>query len=290
VPDDALRPVLLDFLYELREEELPLMIGGGYGLFLKQEHFARSSYTRTLLPPKEWPQARATNDIDLLLRPEILVAPKHMATLRETLDRLAFEPVAGAEYYQFEKPLGPGRAVRFDFLTGPSSQFAHREGLRMDSRRIRPRQSVGLHAHPLEEAIAYEQEATRVPVTGLRSNGDSYRTEILMPQAFTYMLMKLFAFRDRKDDPDKDMARHHALDLYRVAAMMAEAEYEVVRRLATENRDASVVREAGQIVAEFFSSSTALGVLRIREHPLYGDNMDIGEVLRLLADLFPPNG
>jgi hypothetical protein len=287
VPDDTLRPVLLDFLYELREKDIPLLIGGGYGLFLKQEHLARSSYTRTLLPPKEWPQARATNDIDLLLRPEILLAPEHMAILRETLDRLAFEPVAGAEYYQFEKPLGPGRSVRFDFLTGPSSQFAHRQDLQIDSSRVRPRESVGLHAHPLEEAIAYEKDATRVAVTGLRSNGDLYVAEILVPQAFTYMLMKLFAFRDRKDDPDKDMARHHALDLYRVAAMMTEVEYEVVRRLATENREASVVREASRIVADFFSSSTALGVLRIREHPLYSDDMDIEEVLRLLAELFP---
>ena len=287
MPDDALRPVLLDFLYELREKDIPLMIGGGYGLFLKQEHLARSSYTRTLLPAKEWPQARATNDIDLLLRPEILVAPEHMDTLRETLDRLAFEPVEGAEYYQFQKPLGAGRAVRFDFLTGPPSQFTHRQDLRIDPRRIRPRQSVGLHAHPLEAAIAYEKEATRVAVTGLRSNGAPYRADILVPQAFTYMLMKLFAFRDRRDDPDKDMARHHALDLYRVAAMMTEVEYEVVRRLATENREASVVREAGRIVAEFFSSSTALGMLRIREHPLYSDDMDIEEVLRLLAELFP---
>jgi hypothetical protein len=177
--------------------------------------------------------------------------------------------------------------VRFDFLTGPSSRFAHRQDLRIDTRRIRPRESVGLHAHPLEEAIAYERDATPVAVAGLRSNGDLYRAEILVPQAFTYLMMKLFAFRDLKDDPDKDMARHHALDLYRVAAMMAEGEYGVVRGLATENREASVVREASRIVAEFFSSSTALGVLRIREHPLYSAGMDIEEVLRLLADLFP---
>jgi hypothetical protein len=289
VPDDPLRPVLLDFLYELREENIELMIGGGYGLFLKQEHLARSGHGRTLLPQSKWPQARATNDIDLLLRPEILVDPSHMTNLRKALDGLGFQAVESAKYYQFEKPWGAG-TVRFDILTGPSSQFAHRRDLRIDSRRIRPRESRGLHAHPLEEAIAYEEDTIRVPVTGARSNGGSYGTEVLVPQAFTYLLMKLFAFRDRKDDPDKDMARHHALDLYRVAAMITKDEFEVVRRLATENRDASVVREAGQIVAGFFSSSIALGVLRIREHPLHGDNMDIGEVLRLLAELFPANG
>lgn len=289
MPDDALRPVLLDFLYELRDEHIELMIGGGYGLFLKQEHLARSGHATTLLPQRTWPQARATNDIDLLLRPEILLDPSHMTNVRKTLDRLGLEAVESAKFYQFEKPWGAG-TVRFDILTGPSSQFAHRRDLRMDSRRIRPRESSGLHAHPLEEAVAYEEDTIRVPVTGMRSNGEPYETEALIPQGFTYLLMKLFAFRDRKDDPDKDMARHHALDLYRVAAMMTEEEYEVVRRLATSNRDVGVVRQAGQIVAEFYSSGTALGVLRIREHPLYGDNMDIGEVLRLLAELFPLNG
>ena len=44
----------------------------------------------------------------------------------------------------------------------------------------------------------------------------------------TYILMKLFAFRGRKDDPAKGMAQHHALDLYRVVAMLTEDEMRAV--------------------------------------------------------------
>ncbi|MGH9318783.1 MAG: hypothetical protein ACRD3V_02700 [Vicinamibacteria bacterium] len=39
MPDD-LRTVLLDLLHELEETGTNVMLGGGYGLFLKQEHLA----------------------------------------------------------------------------------------------------------------------------------------------------------------------------------------------------------------------------------------------------------
>ena len=40
--------------------------------------------------------------------------------------------------------------------------------------------------------------------------------------------MRLFAFRGRKGDPAKGMAQHHALDLYRVVAMLTEDEMRAV--------------------------------------------------------------
>ncbi len=32
----------------------------------------------TLIPAESWPEARATNDMDLLLRPEIVTRAEHM--------------------------------------------------------------------------------------------------------------------------------------------------------------------------------------------------------------------
>ena len=94
------------------------MLGGGYGLFLKQEHLT-SSGAPTLIPPERWPEARATNDLDLLLRPETVARAKPMKMIRDALTRLGFEPVEGAEFYQFAKPLGGSRFVKIDFLAGP---------------------------------------------------------------------------------------------------------------------------------------------------------------------------
>ena len=104
MPDD-LRTAFLDILHELEDSEIDLMLGGGYGLFLKQEHLDKKG-TMTLIPAESWPEARATNDIDLLLRPEIATRAEHMKTIRDSLDRLGFEVVKGAEFYQFAKRLG----------------------------------------------------------------------------------------------------------------------------------------------------------------------------------------
>ncbi|NLE38702.1 MAG: hypothetical protein GX621_11815 [Pirellulaceae bacterium] len=66
----TLETALIDLLHETREEDLRLIIGGGYGIYLKREH-VRELGVRTLL--REWPEARSTNDLDLFLRPELLV-------------------------------------------------------------------------------------------------------------------------------------------------------------------------------------------------------------------------
>ncbi len=44
--------------------------------------------------------------------------------------------------------------------------------------------------------------------------------------------MKLHAFRDRLDDPRKDLAQHHALALYRIVTMLTEDEFDGVHPIA----------------------------------------------------------
>lgn len=46
------------------------LIGGGFGIYLKTDHVQRLGI-RTLL--SEWPEPRSTNDLDLYLRPELLI-------------------------------------------------------------------------------------------------------------------------------------------------------------------------------------------------------------------------
>jgi hypothetical protein len=42
--------------------------------------------------------------------------------------------------------------------------------------------------------------------------------------------MKLHAFGDRMDDADAYLGRHHALDIYRIVAMLTEGDYTLVRQ------------------------------------------------------------
>ena len=100
--------------------------------------------------------------------------------------------------------------------------------------------------------------------------------------------MKLFAFRDRKDDPNpkKDKGRHHALDLYAVVAMMTEPENDFARRARVRYADNDKVREAREIVRQDFAGPESIGVLRMREHHLYDAAMDVKTLLAVLHEIF----
>jgi hypothetical protein len=262
------------------------MLGGGYGLFLKQEHLASTGAT-TLIPSDRWPAARSTNDIDLLLRPEIVTRVEHMGSIRDALDRLGFQPIETAKFYQFVKELGGSRSVKIDLLAGPLGEHDDPKYGKIDSRRIKPQPGVGLHAHRTDEAIAYDIDPISVPFAGTRSDGQRATSEVSIPQAFSYAMMKLFAFRDRKDDAEKEFAQHHALDMYRIIAMLTETEDRTVRDLSARYRENPFVREAGAIVSSFFAGPDALGVLRMREHPLSLEKLDVRQFVMVLREIFP---
>jgi len=61
----GLQTALLDLLHEVRGTDVAVIIGGGYGIYLKTGHVQRLG-KRTLF--QEWPEPRSTNDLDLFLK------------------------------------------------------------------------------------------------------------------------------------------------------------------------------------------------------------------------------
>ena len=59
-----------------------------------------------------------------------------------------------------------------------------------------------------------EDRPTEIPVEGETSDGSRYSGTVFVPEAFPYLMMKLHAFGDRKNDANKNVGRHHALDAY----------------------------------------------------------------------------
>lgn len=267
---EPLLTTLLDLDAMLSDREL--IIAGGYGLYLKQVYLKNKPETITLFSASALPTARTTEDIDLIMRAEVVTDSDSMKEIRKALDSLGFEVVEKAKYMQFVKEVHPGR-VKIDLLAAPLGEFADR--VKKDERRVRPRPSVKLHASKLEEAVGVERDLLRIPISGILSSGEHHETEVLIPQAFTYVLMKLFAFRDRMDDQDKDLGRHHALDIYRIVGLLTKEEDGAVRKLREEFASHPVVLDAKEIVQEFFVSKDGIGRLRIQEHPLYTDAFDL---------------
>jgi hypothetical protein len=284
IPD--LQTTLLDLLHEAQGTDVKLIIGGGYGIYLKTDH-VRQMGVRTLF--QEWPEPRSTNDLDLFLRPELLIEPAKLRPLAEAITRLGYKVVTGAEKYQFVKR-GPGGAeagsIKIDILTGPQSCF---EGtlVRADARRARPNPSVGIHAHPVDEALTLEDGLLPISIDGKLGTGEPWHAEVFLPQPYTFLMMKLFAFRDRLDDTDKEFGRYHALDIYTILASTTEEDWGYALQLRDKHGGHPYVMEAGHLVSEHFSTLDRPGMIRLRESPYYRPELQLGEFMSALKELFP---
>lgn len=281
-----LQTALLDLLQKIRGTEIKLIIGGGFGIYLKTNRAKRLDMM-TLLD--QWPEPRSTNDLDLFLRPELLIDSSRLKPMVSAITGLGYQVVPGAENYQFVKP-GPGGtdagSVKIDILTGPQSCF---QGTRVkaDNRRARPKPSVGMHAHPVDEALTLEEGLLPILLAGTLSSGDTWESEIFLPHPYTFSMMKLFAFRDRLDDPDKEFGRYHALDLYTILATTTEKEWEYALQLCDQHKNEPFTIKAGHLVSEYFSALERLGMIRLRESPYYRPELQLGKFMSALQELFP---
>ena len=284
----TLSDALCDLLKQIEGTDIRLIIGGGFGIYLKAEHI-RKLDAQTLIDPQFWPEARSTNDLDLFLRPELLVDSARLKALAQAISDLDYKPVPGAEKYQFIKPAGGGReaaTLKIDILTGPRAAFS-KSNVRVDDRRVRPRPSVGLHAHPVDEAPTLERNLLPVTVSGTLSSGEPWTGEVFLPHPFTFAMMKLFAFRDRLKDRDQEKAQYHALDVYSIVATTTEEEWKQALMLRDEFQQHPFVIEAAHIAHEYFARPEQMGLIRLQESRYYRDDFNLRDFSSVLLELFP---
>lgn len=285
MPPD-LRTSLLDLLYEVRGTDIKLIMGGGYGIYLRTERIRRSG-ERTLL--EALPEARSTNDLDVFLRPELLIDSEKLKPLSIALATLGYSPIPSARNYQFVKP-GPGGteagSIKIDILTGPEARFKG-TNVKVDNRRISPRPSVSLHAHPANEAVTLEEGLRSYSLDGSRGTGERWDGEVFLPHPYTFLMMKLFAFKDRCNDADKEFGRYHALDMYSIIATTTKTEWEEALDLRERYCADDSVIEAGELMREYFSTSASLGIIRLKESPYFSPQLQLLDCISALLELFP---
>jgi hypothetical protein len=176
--------------------------------------------------------------------------------------------------------------VKIDMLTGPIVDLEARKKVKITMPRVRPRGNLELHAYLTDEAIDFEKSLLELDISGTRSDGQAGSASIFVPQPFTLLLMKLHAVADRADDADRDLGRHHALDVYRIVAMLTPEEYSAVHANTLLHRGSRAVQRACEIVNKFFHSTTAMGIIRLREHSLFTSAMKSEPLIDALRDLF----
>lgn len=242
-----------------------LLLGGGLGLYLKQEHL-RAAGARTLLPLGRLPPAHTTQDIDLFLRAEVIASKDAVLRYREAFDSLGFTVVLGSEWLKFKRRVA-GTEVLLDVMVGPLGE--HATAVRLKDSRARPKGmggKAGLHAFAAEEALGIETGPMRLPLQGTTSDGRGASCEALIPRAFPYALMKLGALRDRINDQNKQEGRHHAMDLYRIVGMLTEEEVEASARLAGAYLGDAEIAEAHRTIDALLAPADGLGRIRLLEY------------------------
>lgn len=286
-PFDLLQSNLLDLLYELRTSEIRLIVCGGYGLYLKHQWIEKTNAS-TLL--SFIPAARSTNDLDLFLATQVLVDREKAKTVLEAIQALQYMAIENRENYQFSKEFnhdGQLFRVKFDFLTKMPDDPSEVKLLEVQEIRVKNKGRGGIHAHLTIEAIAVEDNPAPMEIVGSRTTGEGYGSRVYVPQAYAYLMMKLFAFRDweaKKQNPS--YARKHALDLYTIVAMMTEEELVTAEAASQRYGHTEAAQEAARIVNEFFSQTTAMGSIRLREHQSFDLNAGADEFMSILMGLF----
>ena len=281
MPFDPMREQLIRLAQKLQKDDIKLIVGGGYGLILKHEYLRkREAVTRFA----DIPEDRSTNDIDIFLSTEIITDAEKIETVRDAITELGGEPIA--DYFQFVvNKENPELKVKIDLLAPPVSE-EEKKLVKISKPRIRPKKAKNIHGYLTEEAVTIEEELISFSITKADES-----IEVFLPHPFTYLVLKLFALRDRLEDEGKSYGAYHAFDIYRVIAMMTEEEWEQAIQLREQYADSSKIREARQIANELLSSENATGVLRLRQHArnreITLNDEIISELVVDLKELFP---
>ena len=127
-------------------------------------------------------------------------------------------------------------------------------------------------------------------LAGKLSSGDHWQAEIFLPHPYTFLMMKLYAFKDRLKDDNKEFGRYHALDLYTILATMMETEWNQALEFRNQQGGEPYTVEAGRLVAEHFSALDRLGMIRLRESRYYRPGLQLDEFMSALQELFPDGG
>jgi len=266
VTTDPLRDTLVDLALMLKPDHIELIVGGGYGLVLrsemiaKREHFSRFGINTIV---------RSTGDLDCFLGAEVVSDSAKTRRIAEALESMGFTAIQ--RYWQFSKSIGDRGEIHIDLLAAdvPAPLVANIQRPN-DSRRFRPRGFDKLHGRRTPEAVTVQRLPSRVDAS--RDGRDAF---VLIPHPLSFILMKLFAFRDRIVQADDDYGAYHAFDILQTIDSMNHEEWDQTPEFLDDPVATSTVTEAREIVRQLLSSPYADGSVRLIDYARSKQNVPI---------------
>lgn len=246
---------------KFEDQDLTLIVGGGYGLQLRAQWVREHDFTTRF---ERIPRARTSDDIDVFLHIEILTSPRKHETIRTIMDQMNYVPRPEARNFQFvhedEVEEDLGRQPKIDLLAENPEAY---DEVNIDPPRVRSKDtSDTIHGRLVEEAINIDQGLTTTPISH-----ESKQSTVHLPHPIHYGILKLFATRDHLEDPESDAVfqQYHAFDLFMILGLMTEEDWSSRNDLLTSLRDTNQLDETRSIIESYFSSGSDRGAVALRE-------------------------
>ena len=257
--NDYLLKALFELAKELSKFNIPLIIGGGLSLYLRTIY---SSKVRSPRYPKQMEQ-RVTKDIDIFLSSDIIVDSTKVQFIRDSLAKLDYLPKT--KYFQFYKNIDfdfTKREVLIDILSAPPDE-KKTENILIKKPRIKNIDVKNFHAYLVPEAKGINYN--RIKVDNLLKLFNESVDNIFIISSYNYIILKLHAFKDRKEDPTVDLGRHHAYDIFATICDMDEDDWKNAKRHFQSEQEEDYIQESISIINTYFSSASDLGIIRLKK-------------------------
>lgn len=249
---------------EFGAHKIPLIVGGGFSLYIKTRFIKKLRSSRYVSQPF----IRSTKDIDIFLSNELIVDSIAIENIKMVLEKLNFK--VKTEYFQYRKEVIVGsvkRDVVLDILSQPvPANNLHK--VKIKKPRIKPIGVKEFHAFYHEEAIVITSHLVNVEEFVHAELQEKFRN-IFLPSSLSFIILKLHAFRDRINDEEKDFGRHHAYDIFSAIIEMDELDWKNAKHQFEESKNTNVISESIKIVSKYFISESQMGIVRLRENQNY---------------------
>lgn len=253
---DLLKDALRELAAHLRPFGIRLTIVGGYGLLLRVEAI-HSGGLRTLGGGA--PVSRSTDDIDWFLGAATITDSTQTRRIRETLTELGYS--ATAEFLLFQRTVQGAQApltIKLD-LMAPSIEGDLAGRVKVSGTRIRPNEYPGLHGRLTPEAVFIDGNVMEVDISH-----DGSGLLVNLPQAFPFLIMKLFALRDGATSKDPLMADRHALDMFSIWSTITETELTASELLSNTHASHPLMPEVREVTSSLFAGRDPKGLQSLR--------------------------
>ena len=279
---DPLLPHLLDILQAPAARDL--ILAGGLGLNLKR-HILLQEGGETLVSAADWPDARATQDLDFFLRMTIFTAKARAQEFADLLQDLDYG--VHKELFQFGKSVGEApleMLVKVDLL---SRQPKDEDGVRHDRVRVGNRSGNPVHGRTTPEAFAIDRIPQTLHVAGASTTGAEIECGVLVPHPFSWLNMKVRAAHDWLDERNGKIeprsiprSPKHVFDVIMILAMLTPSAQQESQQLATEFREHPEAIAIRAEAVELFAQETSQGWIEFRsqtgtdlDHSLFWESL-----------------